>query len=126
MVVMSASERAPETAGIDYCQLLERSARGIVVLACPISWLRFGHSLLVGFGRGDGGHERESSSRERQHTEEQLRLFATIVQQSSDAILVLSPDGVVTQWNDGARQIYGYTSEEAIGRPAAFLVDDDG
>jgi diguanylate cyclase (GGDEF)-like protein/PAS domain S-box-containing protein len=125
MVVMSASERAPETAGIDYCHLLERSARGIVVLACPISWVRFGHSLIVNFGRADGRQERESSSRERQHTEEQLRLFATIVQQSSDAILVLSPDGVVTQWNDGARQIYGYTSEEAIGRPAMFLVDDD-
>jgi diguanylate cyclase (GGDEF)-like protein/PAS domain S-box-containing protein len=121
---MSASERAPELAG-NYCHLLERSARGIVVLACPISWLRWGHSMVVNFGRSGSAGERETAGRERQHTEEQLRLFATIVQQSSDAILVLSPDGVITQWNDGARQIYGYAADEAIGRPAAFLVADD-
>jgi len=125
MPSMSASEGAPGTAGsLDYCRLLQRSARGIVVLACPISWLRMGHSLLVDFGRDGAAHENGALGRERQQAEEQLRLFATIVQQSSDAILVLTPDGVITQWNDGARQIYGYTAEEAIGRPAGFLVPE--
>ncbi len=52
---------------------------------------------------------------------EQLRLFATIVMQSDDAIVVGSPDGLITQWNDGALRIYGYTAQEAIGQPVSFL-----
>jgi PAS domain S-box-containing protein len=36
---------------------------------------------------------------------EQLRLLATIVTQSDDAIVVGSPDGLITQWNDGAVRI---------------------
>lgn len=58
---------------------------------------------------------------ERMRSEEQLRLFATIVTQSDDAIIVGSTDGLITQWNDGARLMYGYSSQEAIGRPIAFL-----
>ena len=62
---------------------------------------------------------------ERLRAEEQLRLFATIVQQSADAIIVRSPEGLITQWNDGARRMYGYTAQEAIGRSADFLVPTD-
>ncbi len=61
----------------------------------------------------------------RLRAEEQLRLFATIVQQSTDAIIVRSPEGVITQWNDGATRIYGYTAQEAIGQSTNFLVPPD-
>lgn len=47
--------------------------------------------------------------------------LAAIVQSSDDAIIGESLEGVVTSWNAGAERIYGYTADEAIGRPMAML-----
>jgi PAS domain S-box-containing protein len=42
--------------------------------------------------------------------------FRLLVQGVSDyAIYMLSPEGVVTNWNDGAQRIKGYTEEEVLG-----------
>ncbi len=59
---------------------------------------------------------------ERRRDEERLRLLATIVEQSVDAIVVFDPAGVITHWNDGATRMYGYSAEEAIGRTGRFLL----
>ncbi len=48
--------------------------------------------------------------------EEETRHLADIVRSSEDAIFSVDLDGSVTAWNEGARKLYGYTSEEAIGR----------
>ncbi len=54
---------------------------------------------------------------------EQTRLqLATIVESSADAIIGKTLDGVVTSWNAAAERIYGYSAEEAIGRPIDFIV----
>ena len=57
----------------------------------------------------------------RQRGEDRLRLLATIVQQSDDAIIVCGTNGLIAQWNDGASRLYGYTAAEAIGRRLSFL-----
>ncbi|MBI2900406.1 MAG: PAS domain S-box protein [Planctomycetes bacterium] len=46
----------------------------------------------------------------------------TILQSSADGIIALDNDGRIQTWNEGARRIYGYTAEEAIGRPFEILV----
>jgi diguanylate cyclase (GGDEF)-like protein/PAS domain S-box-containing protein len=61
----------------------------------------------------------------RRRDEERLRLLATLVQQSDDAIIVCGTDGVITQWNEGARRLYGYEASEAIGRRVGFLAPHD-
>ena len=48
--------------------------------------------------------------------------LASIVDSCDDAILTIDRDGMVTSWNAGAEQLYGYTAEEAIGKPTAMLV----
>ena len=58
---------------------------------------------------------------ERIRADEQLRMFATIVRQSDDAIVVCSPAGAITHWNDGALRMYGYTAQEAVGRELSLL-----
>jgi PAS domain S-box-containing protein len=47
--------------------------------------------------------------------------MAEVVRRSSDGILSLTPDGRVRSWNDGAKQIFGYSSGEAIGQELGFL-----
>jgi PAS domain S-box-containing protein len=48
--------------------------------------------------------------------------LAAVVRLSGDAILTMSPDGVVQTWNDGAERIFGYGASEAVGRPVLELI----
>src|SRR3954453_12156523 len=34
-------------------------------------------------------------------------------------------NGIITSWNEGAQQLYGYTPEEAIGEPISILIPPD-
>ena len=53
--------------------------------------------------------------------EEHTRL-ASIVEASDDAIISKTLDGIITSWNRGAQRLYGYSVEEALGRPISILV----
>ncbi len=55
------------------------------------------------------------------------RRFRLLVQGAKDyAILMLSPDGRVTSWNEGARRILGYEEAEILGRHfSAFFTPED-
>jgi two-component system CheB/CheR fusion protein len=50
-----------------------------------------------------------------------LAQLSAIVESSDDAIIATTLDGVITTWNRGALRLYGYTSEDALGRHASFL-----
>ena len=58
---------------------------------------------------------------ERQAAEHDRSRLAALVESSRDAIIGASLDGVITDWNDGAERLYGFTSAEAIGRPLEAL-----
>jgi PAS domain S-box-containing protein len=61
---------------------------------------------------------------ERKKAEEKIQSLANIVESSNDAIITISLDGIVTSWNKGAEQIYGYSSEEIIGKSISILAPD--
>jgi two-component system CheB/CheR fusion protein len=48
--------------------------------------------------------------------------LSAIVESSEDAIIGTAVDGTVTSWNDGARRLFGYTSEEMVGRHLGLLL----
>ncbi|MFK7769066.1 MAG: response regulator [Mariniblastus sp.] len=51
--------------------------------------------------------------------------LARLVETSSDAIISKDLHGVITSWNQGAKDIYGYDAEEAIGQSPNFLLPQD-
>ena len=57
--------------------------------------------------------------------EHHLAEFAAIVASSTDAIIGKTLDGIVTSWNAGAEQIYGYTAEEMVGMSIETIVPPD-
>ncbi len=61
---------------------------------------------------------------ERKKTEEKIQSLANIVESSNDAIITVSLDGIITNWNKGAEQIYGYSSEELIGKSVSIPAPD--
>jgi PAS domain S-box-containing protein len=57
---------------------------------------------------------------------EELRSrLAAIVASSDDAILSKTLEGVIVTWNEGATRMFGYTAEEAVGRPVTMLIPPD-
>ena len=38
-----------------------------------------------------------------------------------DAVVVTDPQGIITDWNKGSENLYGYTKEEVIGQPVSML-----
>jgi len=57
--------------------------------------------------------------------EEERTRLAAIVDNSDDAIIGKSLDGIITSWNAGAERLYGYTAAEAVGRHISMLVPPD-
>jgi diguanylate cyclase (GGDEF)-like protein/PAS domain S-box-containing protein len=51
--------------------------------------------------------------------------LARIVESSKHGIIGSDSNGIVTSWNKGAEEIYGYTSAEIVGRNIGFLASAD-
>jgi PAS domain S-box-containing protein len=58
-------------------------------------------------------------------SEQRLRMLASIVESSDDAIVSKNLDGIITSWNRGAERVFGYTAEEVIGQPITIVIPQD-
>ncbi len=62
---------------------------------------------------------------ERKEAEEKIKSLANIVESSNDAIITKSLDGIITSWNKGAEQVYGYLAEEVLGKNISIIEPDN-
>ncbi len=62
---------------------------------------------------------------QRRQAEEIRARLAAIIETTDDAIVGKDLDGIVTSWNAGAERVFGYSSEEIVGRPIGLLIPTD-
>ena len=81
--------------------------------------------LFDGFGNLIGAVNMLVDLSDRNVADETAQRLAAIVESSDDAMLVKDLNGIITTWNNGAERLFGYTADEAVGRPVAMLIPAD-
>ncbi|MDB5794501.1 MAG: rpfC [Noviherbaspirillum sp.] len=94
---------------VEQSSVLQPSAINVIFLsagAVVFPMLTFGAVMLV--------HDQMIwRTRERANT---LRRQASLLEMARDAIIVRDMNGVILFWNKGAQELYGWSSEEAVGQ----------
>ncbi len=62
-------------------------------------------------------------STEKEHYLAEMR-FRAVAQSSYDAIIIADQSGTILFWNKGAKDIFGYESEETVGQPLILLMPE--
>ncbi len=67
-------------------------------------------------------HQEAMERRERKKNEDQIRQQADLLDHARDAIFVRNLDQEITYWSKSAERIYGWTSDEVIGKRASEIL----
>ncbi|MGA3134076.1 MAG: PAS domain S-box protein [Terracidiphilus sp.] len=59
---------------------------------------------------------------EQRAAQEAQAFLAAIVENSEDAIMATTLEGLIRAWNHGAERVFGYSAEEAIGKHVSMLI----
>ena len=113
---------APETRGLGEDLELNGRKRDGTVFPMDISLSHIGaeHDLLVIAAVRDLNHRKKAEADRRRSDR-----MAAIVEHSDDGIISVTLDGIVTSWNPAAERIYGYSSEEIVGKSVGLTIARD-
>jgi PAS domain S-box-containing protein len=89
----------------------------------------FPGEISSGVFTGQGGVARTAmiirDITERKQAEEAMRREAQILAQVHDSVITTDLQGNITLWNKGAERLFGYTADEALGRPVSLIYFDE-
>ena len=106
-------------AGLNQTQNWRHKTKAGEVVAVQTSWQNvtfYGRRALLVTIHDRTGHLR---------AEEESRELAHVLSLAADAIIVCTLDREIRYWNKGAERVYGWTTEEAIGRKVHELLKID-
>jgi len=86
------------------------------------SLLVFPRAIYSPEGKLLGAHNTLVDVSYRELAETRDAFLSAIVQSSDDAIITKNLDGIITSWNEGAEQIFGYEASEVVGKPITILI----
>ena len=117
-----ASAAAPQTRDLGQDLELTGRKRDGTVFPMAIAWSSISteHDLLVIAAARDLTHRKKAEAERRRADR-----MAAIVEHSDDGIISATLDGIVTSWNPAAERIYGYSSEEILGKPVGLTIARD-
>jgi diguanylate cyclase (GGDEF)-like protein/PAS domain S-box-containing protein len=67
----------------------------------------------------------EQRSEDFQASQERSKQQRQIIDQIQDSVIAMDLAGYITSWNKGAENLFGYTSDEALGKNILFLYADE-
>lgn len=73
-------------------------------------------------GRALGMVVTDLTDARRRHADWTRLQLAAVVESSQDAVIGTSLTGRIVSWNRAAEEVFGYTGEEAIGKPISLLI----
>lgn len=91
----------------------------ILQVSVTLSPIRHAHGEIIGIST----IARDISDQFELH--ESLRLAKNIIENSNDAIIAKSLNGIITSWNKGAERIFGYSAQEMVGGNMLRLFPSD-
>jgi PAS domain S-box-containing protein len=104
---------------IDHYETVRRRKNGSLVnVSLTVSPIRDAVGQIIGASK----IVRDVSDRRK--GDEAARRLAAIVDSSDDAIISKNLDGVIQTWNDAAQRLFGYSRDEAVGRPVLMLIPE--
>ena len=62
---------------------------------------------------------------EHKSSQDAIQRLASIVEFSHDAIIGKDINGIITSWNRGAQEVFGYTAAETVGKSVTMLIPPD-
>ncbi len=62
---------------------------------------------------------------ERRRLDQTRARLGAVVESSDDAIIAITTDGCVTDWNAGAERLFGFSVTEVTGKPVSIIIPTD-
>lgn len=108
----------------------QRAIRGLDAIAerpdgTRVPFLAFPTPIFDGAGTLTGAVNLMVDLTGRISAEDGAQRYISIVESTNDAVLAKDLNGNIISWNAGAERLFGYTADEAVGKPISMLIPLD-